>query len=129
MAGVASEAIWRQRVAAWRTSGLRSESFCEAHDFSAALLRHWAWRLGLTRKRKPSVMATAARVAVVPIARVVTLGKVADVVDRPADRSGTGIRFNVGRAVIDVQPGFDAATLAALVDVLERRLDVSAGAR
>jgi len=59
----ATQQKWAERIAAWRESGLTSEKFCEGRDFSANGLRHWAYKLGQTKQRRPK--------ATVPIARVV----------------------------------------------------------
>ena len=115
---VASKAVWRQRVKAWRASGQRSEDFCMSREFSAALLRHWAWRLGLTRRRGKKDEHGAEPVR---LARVVR--KEPPTAVRPGDaRAASGaIRIEVGRARVEVLVGVDAATLATVLAVLEGR--------
>ena len=109
---VATKDIWRKRVRAWRASGERADDFCAGQGFSAGLLRHWAWRLGMTRKR--GVQAGA--VSPVPLARVIRTGA-------PESTRGyqESIRIEIGRARIEVPTGVDVGTLAAVVAVLEGR--------
>lgn len=119
---MASADVWTKRIKEWRASGLRSDDFCAGRGFSAALLRHWAWRLGLTRRRRgahgsatPSPHIRIARVVRVPSARGESGPKVTAV--PPA------LQLAVGDARIVVAPGFDTATLSAVLDVLERRAE------
>jgi hypothetical protein len=116
---VATKDIWRKRVRAWRASGQRSEDYCTGLGVSAALLRHWAWRLRMTRKRGGVVERSA--VAPVPLARVVRT----IVPERPRRDEGA-IRIEIGGARIEVRAGVDVATLAAVVAVLDGRLDLAA---
>lgn len=111
---MATKDTWQKRVKAWRASGQRSDDFCEGQGFSAALLRHWAWRLGMTRKRGEHLGA----VTPVSLARVVRTSA-------PERTHGhqEGISIEIGRARIEVRAGVDVATLAAVVAVLDGRLD------
>jgi hypothetical protein len=55
MVGVMATARdWAARIEAWRASGQTSEDFCATRGFSAGILRHWAWKLGKTRRRRGS---------------------------------------------------------------------------
>ncbi len=114
---VASKYVWRERVQAWRTSGMRAEDFCEGQEFSAGLLRHWAWRLGLTRRRRPA--GTEPKQAV-QLARVVVAQRRGTVAPAAGSRIG-GLQVEIGGARVHVGRGFDAETLAAVLDVLARR--------
>ena len=96
----------------WRASGQRSEDFCAGLGFSANLLRHWAWRLGMTRRRGGAGGRRA--IASVPLARVVR----SPVPERTRGDQAT-IRIEIGRARIEVRAGVDIATLAAVVGVLD----------
>jgi hypothetical protein len=115
---VATKDIWRKRVRAWRASGQRSEDYCAGLGFSAALLRHWAWRLGMTRKR--GGVGERSAVAPVPLARVVRT-----IVPERLRGDQETIRIEIGRARIEVRAGVDVATLAAVVAVLDGRLDTA----
>jgi hypothetical protein len=119
VSAVATKQVWRQRVQAWRASRKRSDEFCEGRDFSAGLLRHWAWRLGLTRKRRRKEPAAAPH-RHIQLARVVVPAP-----SRSSAGSRDGIEVQMGSARVHVRPGFDAetltTTLTALLDVLEHR--------
>jgi hypothetical protein len=113
----ATEQKWAERIAAWRESGLTSEKFSEGREFSAHGLRQWAYRLGLTerRRRKPKVR----------IARVVRAAAPAPTDAKEITRDPVPaqapliVEFDGARVV--VRPGFDRATLAVLLEVLVAR--------
>lgn len=111
----ATETKWAGRIAEWHESGLTSEQFSEGRDFSANGLRHWAFKLGKTKRRR--------RQAEVPIARVVRVpaesaAKTIAGATVPVDSS---LVVEIGGARVVVQPGFDRETLALLVEVLAAR--------
>lgn len=106
------EAMWSERVEAWRSSGLTSKAFCEGKDFTAGGLRHWAYRLRQTRPRKQGTLP-------VRVAKVVPVPRPAPVPE-PAPPSAPLV-LEVGGVRIAVRPGFDRPTLAAVVDVLSAR--------
>jgi hypothetical protein len=112
---VATKGIWRKRVKAWRACGQRAEDFCAGQGFSASLLRHWAWRLGMTRKR-----GGRGAVSPVPLARVVRICPSEASVGR-----SEAIRIAIGRVRVDVPAGVDVATLAAVMAVLDGRHDAT----
>jgi hypothetical protein len=115
---MADAQIWKRRVQAWRKSEKRSDDFCSGMSFSAALLRHWAWRLGMTRRRRASAGPPSEQV---PLARVVKAPPLPGAsIDRkaPVRRS---VRLVVGGARIEVAPGFDVAVLESVLGVLEQR--------
>jgi hypothetical protein len=43
------EAIWAERVAKWRESGLTSTAYAAEAGVNAKTLAYWAWRLGRQR--------------------------------------------------------------------------------
>ncbi|MGI8496844.1 MAG: IS66 family insertion sequence element accessory protein TnpA [Gemmatimonadaceae bacterium] len=110
----ATEQKWAERVAGWRESGLTSEKFCEGREFSADGLRHWAHKLGQTKPRRPK------RKPKIAIARVVTAPATAPTKPPASAREAVdrSIAIELEGARIVVRPGFDRATLAALIDVL-----------
>jgi hypothetical protein len=114
----ATEEKWAERVSGWRESGLTSEKFCEGRDFSANGLRHWAYKLGRTkrRRRKPEVqiarvVRVPAAVSPVPEKRTTTTTSITAPVDAT-------LTVEIDGARVAVRPGFDRATLRALLDVL-----------
>jgi len=117
---MASEATWRARVTAWKASGQRADEFCEGEEYSASLLRHWAWRLGLTRRRqgrKPKRAPLAVR-----LARVVRASAAV-----PTPRDGGTIRIEVGGARVEVRGAVDEAALTTVMRVLDGRARAHAG--
>jgi hypothetical protein len=108
--------IWAQRIAEWRGSGQTSLKYCEGRGFTAGALRHWAHRLGESQARKAEQVK-------VRMARVVTAtesgARSTKVSGRdPGERVEAALIVEVGTARISVQPGFDHATLAAVLEVL-----------
>ncbi len=104
-----NEAMWNERVSAWRSSGMTSAKFCEGKDFTAGGLRHWAYRLRQTRSRKRAALAV--RIAKVQRAAPVD----------PAPVAAEPLLVEVGGIRVTVRPGFDRPTFAAIVDVLAGR--------
>jgi hypothetical protein len=95
------ERQWRRWIGEWRASGLTVRAFCARRGLSEPSFYGWRRRLeGLG----------AARAAFVPVQ--VVGGEV------PAQGSALELVLSSGRTV-RVAPGFDAATLRALLTVLE----------
>ncbi|MGH3428090.1 MAG: IS66 family insertion sequence element accessory protein TnpA [Mycobacteriales bacterium] len=119
---MANTTLWKNRVAAWRASGLSSTDFCAGKGFTAGGLRHWAYRL-----RKKEAGPTKPRVEPVRLVRVVRASAPSarnqpESTEPPtvtARESSLMLEVEGGR--IGVAPGFDPATLCAVLDVLARR--------
>jgi hypothetical protein len=107
-----NRAIWAGRVAEWRSSGLTSTEYCEGKPFTAGGLRHWAYRLRQVEPAKPAALA-------VRIARVVSTPAPIARFEQP--RPSEALFVEVGALRVAVRPGFDRATLAAVLDVLVAR--------
>jgi len=103
-------ATWARRVAEWKSSGLSSTKYCEGKPFTPGGLRHWAHRL---RHGDPRGRTT------VRVAKVVRLSRPKP---PPPDESASvpmpDIILALGGARIAVRPGFDRATLAAVLEVV-----------
>lgn len=63
-----TEALWRSRVLAWRTSGQSQKVFCADKEFSRHSLTAWSTRL---RQGASSASTSPASRETVPLARVV----------------------------------------------------------
>lgn len=50
-----------ERIDSWRESGLTSEQYSDGRGFSANGLRHWAYKLGKTERRRPMVQVPEVR--------------------------------------------------------------------
>jgi hypothetical protein len=113
--GMADTAMWARRVDEWRQSGQSAREFTAKREFSAGGLRYWAHRL----KQEP---ATAPE-TLVPVARVIRSFAVTEPgpLATRTTAAESAIIVEVGAARISVQPGFDAATLAAVVEALTPR--------
>lgn len=106
--------IWVERVAAWRASGERAETFSRREGYAASTLRWWASRLKRDMAPPPAPapspevrLARVIRTAPPPAAVAVGPG-------RPAitlDVVHAGVR-------IGVEPGADRTTLAMVLEVL-----------
>lgn len=104
-------------MTAWKASGRRADDFCEGKEYSASLLRHWAWRLGLTRRRRARRPEKAP--VTIRLARVVRASTTA-----PTPRDGGTIRIEVGGARVEVRGVVDEAALATVMRVLDGRARV-----
>jgi len=114
---MANASEWRERVAAWRTSGLSAAQFCADKDYSEKSLWHWSSRLGRSaqgggRGRPTSGVAPEPRIAV---ARLVRTGE---------SSSSGSVVVELNGARIEVQGAVPAATLRAVFDGLH---EASAG--
>jgi hypothetical protein len=101
-----TEARWAERVAGWRASGQSAREYAETQgSFTAGGLRHWAYRL-----KKAGVEAAR------PPVRLVRIEPVSPA---PTVAGGAGaLVIELGAARIHVPPGYDPATLRAVVDAL-----------
>src|SRR5665213_2849932 len=114
----ATEQKWAERVESWRESGLTSEQYSDGRGFSANGLRHWAYKLGKTERRRPTVE--------VPEVRIVRIVRATATAPTPASMAASSapthadpsLGIEVGPVRVVVRPGFDRATLVAVLDVL-----------
>jgi hypothetical protein len=103
---------WLQRVAAWRASGERAETFSRRAGYAASTLRWWASKL----KRDLAAAPAVAAVPEVRLARVIR--------SQPASAITSGASGEITLEVVQlgiriaVEAGADRATLAMVLDVL-----------
>jgi hypothetical protein len=107
-----SEAIWLERVLAWRQDGRSAAQYCEDQPYHPSSLLSWSSRLGqvgkvqpLTNRRKGAAKAAAATT----FARIVA---------RPAPQPSAAVVVAVGASRIEVTEGFDPGLLHAVVSAL-----------
>jgi hypothetical protein len=112
---------WAERIAGWRESGLTSEKFCEGRDFSANGLRHWAYKLGKTKRRRRQPEVPIARVVRVPAPSVACVPAPAAAKTTAGAPFDSSLVIEIGGARVVVRPGFDRETLSSLVEVLTAR--------
>ena len=106
---------WVARVAEWKASGERAETFSRRDGYAASTLRWWASKL----KREMTTSAPAAAPPVVTLARVV---RTAAAETAPAVSSRAIVLEVLDAGVwIAVEPGADPTTLAMVLGVLRER--------
>ena len=113
-----TRAVWAGRIGRWQRSGLTAERFAGREGINPRTLTFWKWKLGRlasdgAASDGPRTVRAEGTVGFVEVLRAAA-GPAApvpafEVVVRP-----DGYR-------IGVAPGFDSATLGALLDVLEGR--------
>jgi|WetSurSiteA1Bulk_404760.scaffolds.fasta_scaffold263136_1 hypothetical protein len=120
-----STELWSQRVSAWKASGLTSVAYCEGKPFTPGGLRHWAYRLGQSRRRQQKEEKTPIR-----IAQVVRLQASANAPETPPAQSLASppeksvveaLVIECGAMRVAVRPGFDRGTLEAVLDIVASR--------
>lgn len=99
---MADAAVWRKRVAAWRSSGLTAAVFCVEQGLELGSLRYWTQRL-----RRDDEAPTPP----------VRLAQVVRQASQPLDDAAALI-VEVGGVRITVARGFDRATFATVLDIL-----------
>jgi len=95
-------------VREWKASGETAVKFSEMGGFSEVGLRNWSYRL--KRAKAP------------PLLRPVRMLRVDRGPEAPADEhEAVGLSVEIDGTRIVVTPGFDRATLGAIIDVLCER--------
>lgn len=113
----ATKKKWAARVAAWRASGLTSSEFCQNKSYKPGTLRLWSHLLGQpeaardTPGRSPA--PRLARVQCVPAASAAGA-------DKSPGPPQAALVLHVAQGALAIAPGFDPATLASLLAVLEQ---------
>jgi hypothetical protein len=134
--------LWVKRVAAWQTSGRTAKEFSRGQEYAESALRYWSTRLRKEAQAQQERQSRDARFALadgqdaapkkVRLARVVPRvpASTSKAAATRAYHTATGsIVIAVGAIRVLVEPGFDAMTLGAVVDVLDNRVRVTGGAR
>jgi hypothetical protein len=109
---------WAKRVEQWRDSGLSAKEFAAKTGLNARSLVWWRWEFSKSdatpkpRRRQRSREAAAVAITKSTMQFVELMA--------PAARDGLEVILPSTIRVC-VRPGFDAATLGRLLDVLEQR--------
>jgi hypothetical protein len=106
--------MWAKRVARWKASGLRAKEFGAKFGIKPKSLEWWKWRLGsdAKRRRTPVKSARLPATAMAPLTFV----------EMATGLGHESLELVLANGVrIRVPPGFDAATLLRLLDVVELR--------
>lgn len=118
------ERRWRERIAAWRESGLTQQAFCQAQGISVSSFSHWKSELAKRDGSRPSPEGPAERAAAEKSPSALRWTEVrwpaagADVA--VAESSGYEIVLPRGWSV-RLGPRFEAESLRRLLAVLEER--------
>jgi hypothetical protein len=115
---VAKEQFWREMIQRQQQGRHSVRGFCDEHALDEGAF--FAWRRKLVAMDvpvdRPAVRSAApAKASTAPTFAQITLGGAV-----PADDGSVDIVL-AGRRRVRVPPGFDQATLAAVLDVLEDR--------
>ena len=97
----------------WKASSETAAKFSEAGGFSEVGLRNWSYRLKRAKDVPPSETVRMVRVE-----RALGEEKTAPAAD---ECQVVVLSVEIGEARVAVTPGFDRATLAAIIDVLHER--------
>jgi len=108
-----TESEWWTLVQELERSGSSAQVFAEQHRLNVRTLV-W-WRSTFRRRARESDTMAAPRVQFAAVER-----RVESASDRP-ERSACEIAIFAGGVRVGVQPGFDRATLSALLEVLDAR--------
>ena len=119
------KATWAKWVAEWRASGLSSPAFSKGRPFSASGLRYWAFRLKREASGRPAGTPQAIRLGRVlrrlaPAPEAVVAEPVRALAP-PVMVPAVPLLVECGPLRVVVSPGFDRATLAAVLDVVVAR--------
>jgi hypothetical protein len=112
--------VWAKRVERWQASDLTAKEFAAEIGVNPRTLSHWKWMLGkggAKKKRRPSE-AKAKNQARSSSAEAVSFTELS--IKAPLRASSIEVVVDA-RRVVRVDSGFDADTLARVLDVLEAR--------
>lgn len=106
-----TENAWRQMVAEWRSGTQSARAFALAHGLTETGFRYWVRKMGGRRgpERVEPVVAQRTEPRAPVLARVVRA--------TPATKPAR-VMVMIGRAMIAVEPGFDAEHLRDVVRAL-----------
>jgi len=112
-----TRAVWAGRIARWQRSGLTAERFAGREGLNPRTLTFWKWKLGRLATDRPASDGPheprrAGAVGFVEVLRAAAT----PASPAPAFEVVLPDGYRIG-----VAPGFDGATLRALLDVLEGR--------
>lgn len=125
-----TRATWEKRIERWKDSGLSAAEYSRELGISSRTLKWWCWKLSSDAKPAPTLpklrRARRARVATKSDAKQsvapLTFVEVATPLQPPTASAATPIEIVLRSGVqLRVTIGFDAPTLARVLDVVERR--------
>jgi hypothetical protein len=117
--GMARASEWAERVAAWKGSGKTSDEFSQGQPFTGGGLRHWAYRLGKTRRREGTVGPAGRKVRLARVVRVASPASAPALDGKPAVEAALVVEVAGARVIIPSR--FERTTLKEVLAVLEAR--------
>jgi hypothetical protein len=109
---------WAARVEEWKQSGKSAVEYAAEIGVRAGTLKWWRWRLSAPAEPQRALVRGAAS----PLAKVTPAISPITFVEMTAAIDGDRLEVVLPSSTrIRVRPGFDSATLAQLLDVLEAR--------
>lgn len=102
-------ALWRERIKAYRASGLPAKAWCEQNDVNINLLKGWI----STFNRESRESSTSNTLLPVEISEQPT--------ENVTKSKSSGIRINVGSASIELSLNFDHNTLKTVIGILSEQ--------
>ena len=114
MTDMATSEEWKAWVTQWKASGQTAEDFAVKLGLSYRGLHSWAYRLGMTNSRKANDRRDEKAVRFLQIVPQKEKATTKGVGSRQS-----GIRVTMAGAVVDVQLGFDEATLGRVLGVVK----------
>jgi len=95
--------LWETRIIEYRASGLKAKEWCAAHNVTPRQLWYWLRKF---KNQNDSFPARSTRWLPVELSE-----------QSPAEQ-GDSLLIRIGRARIEIKPGFDPALLSQIVRVL-----------
>jgi len=106
-----SKTEWAEHLESWRRSGKSATEYCEDLGLKFGALRYWSGRIGRGKpapRKKPEVRFAAVRRKSSTTAPLL-------------ERSWSGVRLRVGGTAIELNRGFDEATLSRVLGILSAK--------
>lgn len=108
--------VWKQRVEAWKASGLTAKEYAAKAGVDPGTLAHWKWQFGAEARSRAASAPSPAFVEVVAASSVGSVGW-----DSPG-RCREPIELVLASGVrIRLPPDFEAAVLRRVLDAVEGR--------
>ena len=113
---MASAREWKDRIAEWKASGSSATEFAARHGISSQRLYNWSSRFLKAERVKSKTRQTTGPVRLL---RVVPTRSADVVYGGSAMAAPSAIRLTMADVSVDIQAGFDEATLSKVLGVVK----------
>jgi hypothetical protein len=113
---MASAREWKERITEWKASGTSATEFAARHGISSQRLYNWSSRFLKAERLRSKAKQTTAPVRLL---RVVPTRSADVVCGGSAMAAPSAIRLTMADVSVDVQAGFDEATLRKVLEVVK----------